>query len=268
MAQPIRVSFEFFPPKTEEMEKNLWEAVARLAPLTPNFVSVTYGAGGSTRERTHATVKRILAETPLTPAAHLTCVAATCDEIDGVIDIDRMALRRRTQMIDDIIRGVDVSGNGSLEVDVVGQTFTNRISHFGPLKVTVSYKCSTTAIEVRAVDTRANFDLVVGCRVTDESITGNVLHEPEARPAATAGFLGVELSLDPKYKAAKAACFSRSTATSAALRSTQASHSRARSSGGWRLAPISSSPISRSMSWPGWGSPTRRCGPSSRTLSW
>ena len=61
----IRVSFEFFPPKTAEMEQALWEAIARLAPLQPNFVSVTYGAGGSTRERTHATVKRILAETML-----------------------------------------------------------------------------------------------------------------------------------------------------------------------------------------------------------
>ncbi len=81
----IRVSFEFFPPKTAEMEQSLWEAVTRLAPLEPNFVSVTYGAGGSTRERTHATVKRILAETMLTPAAHLTCVAATCAEIDAVI---------------------------------------------------------------------------------------------------------------------------------------------------------------------------------------
>jgi methylenetetrahydrofolate reductase (NADPH) len=81
----VRVSFEFFPPKTEEMEKTLWESITRLAPLAPIFVSVTYGAGGSTRERTHATVKRILAETALTPAAHLTCVAANCDEIDGVI---------------------------------------------------------------------------------------------------------------------------------------------------------------------------------------
>jgi methylenetetrahydrofolate reductase (NADPH) len=81
----IRVSFEFFPPKTEEMDKTLWESITRLAPLNPNFVSVTYGAGGTTRERTHATVKRILAETTLTPAAHLTCVAATCNEIDGVI---------------------------------------------------------------------------------------------------------------------------------------------------------------------------------------
>jgi methylenetetrahydrofolate reductase (NADPH) len=84
-AAGIRVSFEFFPPKTEEMEKTLWEAIARLAPLGPAFVSVTYGAGGSTRERTHATVKRILAETALTPAAHLTCVDATRAEVDAVI---------------------------------------------------------------------------------------------------------------------------------------------------------------------------------------
>src|SRR5215467_10630466 len=81
----LHVSFEFFPPKTPEMEQSLWECVSRLAPLNPNFVSVTYGAGGSTRERTHSTVKRILAETALTPAAHLTCVAATCEEIDAVI---------------------------------------------------------------------------------------------------------------------------------------------------------------------------------------
>ena len=81
----MHVSFEFFPPKTAEMEATLWESITRLAPLRPNFVSVTYGAGGSTRERTHATVKRILGETGLTPAAHLTCVAATKDEIDEVI---------------------------------------------------------------------------------------------------------------------------------------------------------------------------------------
>jgi methylenetetrahydrofolate reductase (NADPH) len=81
----IAVSFEFFPPNTEEMEKTLWESIERLAPLAPNFVSVTYGAGGNTRERTHATVKRILAETPLTPAAHLTCVAATRADIDAIV---------------------------------------------------------------------------------------------------------------------------------------------------------------------------------------
>jgi methylenetetrahydrofolate reductase (NADPH) len=84
-AHGIRVSFEFFPPKTAAMEQSLWQAIARLAPLEPHFVSVTYGAGGSTRERTHATVKRILAETMLTPAAHLTCVAASRAEIDDVV---------------------------------------------------------------------------------------------------------------------------------------------------------------------------------------
>jgi methylenetetrahydrofolate reductase (NADPH) len=80
----IAVSFEFFPPKTEKMAETLWESIQTLAPLGPRFVSVTYGAGGSTRERTHATVERILAETPLTPAAHLTCVAASKDEVDEV----------------------------------------------------------------------------------------------------------------------------------------------------------------------------------------
>src|SRR5205814_498664 len=71
--------------KTPEMEATLWDAIGRLAPLAPSFVSVTYGAGGSTRERTHTTVKRILNETALVPAAHLTCVAATKPEIDEVI---------------------------------------------------------------------------------------------------------------------------------------------------------------------------------------
>src|SRR5262245_51835049 len=80
------ISFEFFPPKTGEMERNLWEAINRLAPLSPNFVSVTYGAGGSTRERTHSTIARILTETSLTPAAHLTCVGAARGEIDEIVD--------------------------------------------------------------------------------------------------------------------------------------------------------------------------------------
>jgi methylenetetrahydrofolate reductase (NADPH) len=79
------ISFEFFPPKTEEMERSLWETIKRLAPLSPNFVSVTYGAGGSTRERTHSTIARILAETSLVPAAHLTCVDATCADVDDVV---------------------------------------------------------------------------------------------------------------------------------------------------------------------------------------
>ena len=81
----IGVSFEFFPPKTEDMEVALWEAVSRLAPLNPSFVSVTYGAGGSTRERTHNTVARIVRDTTIKPAAHLTCVAATRNDVDDVI---------------------------------------------------------------------------------------------------------------------------------------------------------------------------------------
>ena len=80
----IAVSFEFFPPKTEKMADALWESILTLEPLGPRFVSVTYGAGGSTRERTHQTVERILKETNLTPAAHLTCVGASRDEVDAI----------------------------------------------------------------------------------------------------------------------------------------------------------------------------------------
>ena len=80
----IAVSFEFFPPKTEKMAETLWESIETLAPLQPRFVSVTYGAGGSTRERTHATVERIVKETPLTAAAHLTCVGASREEVDEI----------------------------------------------------------------------------------------------------------------------------------------------------------------------------------------
>ena len=82
----LSVSFEFFPPKTEKMEAVLHETAAKLAPLGPDFVSVTYGAGGSTRERTHRTVRRLMAETGLSVAAHLTTVDATRDEIDAVLE--------------------------------------------------------------------------------------------------------------------------------------------------------------------------------------
>ncbi len=86
LAGDLRVSFEFFPPKTEKMETQLWSAIETLTPLAPQFVSVTYGAGGSTRERTHNTVAKIAGETPLAAAAHLTCVAASRDEIGEVAD--------------------------------------------------------------------------------------------------------------------------------------------------------------------------------------
>ena len=80
----VRVSFEFFPPNTEKANETLWNSIQRLSPLKPSYVSVTYGAGGSTRERTHATVYRLRHETDLEPAAHLTCVGATTDEIDDI----------------------------------------------------------------------------------------------------------------------------------------------------------------------------------------
>lgn len=81
----LNVSFEFFPPKTDEMEEKLWDAISKLKNLKPNFVSVTYGAGGSTRERTHQTIKRIIDETNLKPASHLTCIAASKDEINEIL---------------------------------------------------------------------------------------------------------------------------------------------------------------------------------------
>ena len=80
------ISFEFFPPKSEAAGEKLWQAIGRLAPLRPDFVSVTYGAGGSTRDRTHQCVKRIIDETDLKPAAHLTCVAASKTDVDSVVD--------------------------------------------------------------------------------------------------------------------------------------------------------------------------------------
>ena len=84
--EKVSVSFEFFPPQSDNAAQQLWGAIERLAPLAPEFISVTYGAGGSTRERTHATVKRVLNETPLSPAAHLTCVGSTRKEIDEIAD--------------------------------------------------------------------------------------------------------------------------------------------------------------------------------------
>lgn len=85
IARRARVSFEFFPPKSEKLETQLWDAIRRLEALEPSFVSVTYGAGGSTRDRTHKTVSRIINETALKPAAHLTCVAASRGEVDDVM---------------------------------------------------------------------------------------------------------------------------------------------------------------------------------------
>jgi methylenetetrahydrofolate reductase (NADPH) len=104
----LKISFEFFPPKTEAMEETLWRSIERLKPLAPSFVSVTYGAGGSTRERTHATLARILNETALRPAAHLTCVAASKAEVDGVVGSYRDAgIRHIVALRGDPANGAD-----------------------------------------------------------------------------------------------------------------------------------------------------------------
>jgi methylenetetrahydrofolate reductase (NADPH) len=120
----IGVSFEFFPPKDEGMETILWESIERLAPLAPDFVSVTYGAGGSTRERTHATVKRMLTETALTPVAHLTCVAATRGEIDAIVRTYRdVGVRHLVALRGDAIDGAKYAaypGGYENAADLVG----------------------------------------------------------------------------------------------------------------------------------------------------
>ena len=103
----LRASFEFFPPKSDDMEARLWETVTRLEPLEPGFVSVTYGAGGSTRERTIRTVGRILRESRLMPAAHMTCVDATREEVDRVIaEFVDIGVRRFVALRGDPAEGV------------------------------------------------------------------------------------------------------------------------------------------------------------------
>ena len=135
----IRVSFEFFPPKTAEMESALWESITRLAPLEPSFVSVTYGAGGSTRERTHATLARLVRETDLKPAAHLTCVAATREEVDDVVRAYHAAGVRHIVAL----RGDPVSGPGSVYEPHPGGYATSTaliegVRRLGDFEVTVS----------------------------------------------------------------------------------------------------------------------------------
>ena len=103
----LRVSFEFFPPKSDEMEQRLWQTVKRLEPLKPRFVSVTYGAGGSTRERTARTIKRIFDGSTLTPAAHMTCVDAPRAEVDQVVqDFVALGVRRFVALRGDPAEGV------------------------------------------------------------------------------------------------------------------------------------------------------------------
>ncbi len=135
----INVSFEFFPPKTDEMEERLWETVTRLEPLSPRYVSVTYGAGGSTRERTARTVGRILRETGLSPAAHLTCVDATRAEADAVIrDFAAMGVTRFVALRGDPAAGVGAAYRPHPDGYTNGAELTAAIRRIGDFDVSVS----------------------------------------------------------------------------------------------------------------------------------
>jgi len=135
----INVSFEFFPPKSDEMEERLWETVTRLEPLGPRYVSVTYGAGGSTRERTARTVGRILRETGLSPAAHLTCVDATRAEVDAVIrDFAVMGVTRFVALRGDPAAGVGAAYRPHPDGYTNGAELTAAIRRIGDFDVSVS----------------------------------------------------------------------------------------------------------------------------------
>lgn len=137
--EKIHVSFEFFPPKSEEMALKLWETIERLAPLRPGFVSVTYGAGGSTRERTAQTVQRILEETDLTPAAHLTCVDATREAVDAVIsDFAAMGVKRFVALRGDPCEGVGAAYRPHPHGYSNGAELVTALSRHGNFDISVS----------------------------------------------------------------------------------------------------------------------------------
>lgn len=138
-AGKLRVSFEFFPPKTDAMEDRLWETVKRLEPLAPSFVSVTYGAGGSTRERTARTVRRILEETTLTPAAHMTCVDASREEVDQVVaEFVEMGVKRFVALRGDPSAGVGAAYRPHPNGYANGAELTGAMKQQGDLDISVS----------------------------------------------------------------------------------------------------------------------------------
>lgn len=138
-AGKLRVSFEFFPPKTDAMEDRLWETVKRLEPLAPSFVSVTYGAGGSTRERTARTVRRILEETTLTPAAHMTCVDASREEVDQVVaEFVEMGVKRFVALRGDPSAGVGAAYRPHPNGYANGAELAGAMKQQGDLDISVS----------------------------------------------------------------------------------------------------------------------------------
>lgn len=136
---PLNASFEFFPPKNEKMAESLWNTVERLAPLNPEFVSVTYGAGGSTRERTHKTVERILKEARLDTAAHLTCVAASREEIDAILkDYWQLGVRRIVALRGDPVEGIGATYKPHPEGYAYASDLVEGIKKIGDFDVSVS----------------------------------------------------------------------------------------------------------------------------------
>lgn len=135
-----KVSFEFFPPKNDAMEKGLWSSIERLAPISPTFVSVTYGAGGTTRERTHAMVKRVLDETSLLPAAHLTCVGAPRGDVDEIVsNYWEMGVRHIVAL-----RGDPLSGMGTAYVPD-SNTYINAADLVGGISRIADFDISVSA---------------------------------------------------------------------------------------------------------------------------
>lgn len=161
-AAEVGVSFEFFPPRTDEAEAVLWKAIRRLEPLAPRFVSVTYGAGGSTRERTHRTVARVLGETTLKPAAHLTCVDASRDEVDQVIHAYKAAGVSHIVAL----RGDPPGGNG------IGGVYTPRPDGYA------------NATELtRAIAAHGGFDITVGVYPEKHPESPSIDHDIEVLKA-------------------------------------------------------------------------------------
>jgi methylenetetrahydrofolate reductase (NADPH) len=154
MTEPVKVSFEFFPPHSEQMQETLWASIQRLAPLAPSFVSVTYGADGSTRERTHDVVERIVNETDLTVAPHLTCVDASREEIDAIAqDYWNMGIRHIVAL-----RGDPPAGSGTYTPTPGGYAYASDL--VAGLRKVADFDISVAAYpEVHPEAPSAEFDL-------------------------------------------------------------------------------------------------------------
>jgi methylenetetrahydrofolate reductase (NADPH) len=134
----IKVSFEFFPPSSEKMEAGLWRSVEKLGPLGPSFVSVTYGAGGSTRQRTHATISRLRTETNLEVAAHLTCVGASREEVDEVVrEYHQAGVRHFVALRGDAPEGIGHQFNAHKEGYQNGAELVAGLKAFSDFEITI-----------------------------------------------------------------------------------------------------------------------------------